>query len=134
MITPILHNLSWYKACRDSPLLLAYSKISTSFVENWNTTTAVSLLKSNILTFLALHSGKSVFILCGKPARQKSQPKTSLALFSYVQTNQFVPYCLLKTSARCAELSRDVYTIRRMVSRIVSKARFFKVFKQQAPI
>ena len=32
------------------------------------------------------------------PARQKSRPKTSLALFSYVQINQFAPYCL-KTSS-----------------------------------
>ena len=39
---------------------------------------------------------------------KKSQPNTSLALFSYVQTNQFAPYCLLETSSRCAELGRDV--------------------------
>ena len=42
------------------------------------------------------------------PARPKSRPQTSLALFSYVQTNQFAPYCLLETSSRCAELGRDV--------------------------
>ena len=41
-------------------------------------------------------------------ARQKSWPKTLLALFSYVRTNQFAPYCLLETSSRCAELGRGV--------------------------
>ena len=53
-----------------------------------------------------LHPGNNKTIY-KSPARQKSQPKTSLALFSYVQTNQFAPYCLLETSSRCAELGRD---------------------------
>lgn len=50
-----------------------------------------------------MHSGKSMF-----NSRQKSHPKTSLALFSYVQTNEFARYCLRKIFSWCAELGRDV--------------------------
>ena len=54
-----------------------------------------------------------------------------MAHLSHVQTNEFASYCLLETSSQRAELGRDVYTIHRMVSRIVPEARFFE---QRAPI
>ena len=38
------------------------------------------------------------------PSPIMAPAKTSLALFSYVQTTQFAPYCQLDTSSRCAEL------------------------------
>ena len=138
-LTPLWHSLSLHKAC----LPLTFVQRSARPVQNWNNNNRTV---SHYFTFLAMHSGKSVFILCGKhvypgnnktifksPARQKSQPKTSLALVSYVQTNQFATYCLLETSSRCAELGRDViHVIRWMrVSLIVPEARFFE---QRAPI
>ena len=120
LILTTLSRLFLAKSLLLTPLLLAYSKICTSVVETetqqQNSLTVIIILNLSRNAFWEVrvqlvgdtsHAGNNKTIYKSL-ARQKSQPKTSLALFSYVQTNQFAPYCLLEASSRCAELGRDV--------------------------
>ena len=132
-LTLLWHNLSLHKACH-SPLFEEQHARRTKLKQQTE-----QYHCRHYFTFLAMHSGKSVFILSGKHyilaitrqfislkrGKNHSQ-KLSLALFSYVQTNQFVPYCLLDTFSRCAELDRDVIIRWMRISQIVPEARFFE--------
>ena len=58
---------------------------------------------------LGVHRIEQLFIIRYEAwGIKQKKPKTSLDLFSYVQTNQFAPYCLLETSSPCAELGSVV--------------------------
>ena len=98
------------------------------FSENWcwvPLTTEQSHCNSQIfniiLTFLAMHSGKSVFNLCrahhilaitrqfiSLQQGKNHSRKLRWPSFLMSQTKKFAAYCLLETSSQSAELGRDV--------------------------